>query len=576
MENGRDFQVRHKKMNLFWAVIFRLDPGRSFDVVLNPNFASIIDVGTIIVSGTAMKDIPKSRSPGSDLDGGPYCVFNTTTNRLQTSGFVSSGFLVTNQDCRTNCELAGCTQYRLDSFATLSYTKLSQCVVAESFHYSLASTKQEQWCSNFDIQKSVFNFRGQSYIVQWYWLGWGTRNDCMNAILCGPTSHYFDPTQSSTLEWCQAVPPGKFSPVCSNNIGDCTSPSWAGGMELAVWTSHGFGQPEGCGIRLLTAAILTGMDVSPITASQWTVSSYISLGSTILPNSEAILFGIFMIFFISIKFISPNTLQLCLFHRDLTVDRDSTVVTSGDIQWFPGEGRTVSVSLNSNRIQFYIDGILVSESSIVAPLLRAAIGRVSVESISSKLTPLVVHVGPVFVQETDFESATTAAPNPYLANTYGPDMSIGRIEFSHFAFSTTTSTSTGTVFIPPAKSSDSSPLTTKTSTLITTITTEVLSSSSSVTTATVMAQPATTVEIPTVSPASSSSPITGLFIAFVVLTIVGICLYIFLKRWRKQKRRGSDPPTHVLFPPEESWNMPPSWWTNNEPEPEARWTSNLN
>jgi hypothetical protein len=568
-------------MNRIWLLLSGTTITRLKDTLVNPQLATVSGLGTIYLLGSSLVNSPKVRNPAPDTDGGPYCVFNTTTNRLQTSGFVSSGFLVSNQDCRSNCALPGCTQYRLDSYTSFSYTKLNQCVVAEAFHYSLAGAAREQWCDSFDLQRSVFSFRGQTYIDQWYWLGWGTKNDCMNAILCGPTSHYFDSTQLSSLAWCQPVPAGKYSPACSNNVADCAAPPWADDMRLAIWTSHGFGQPDGCGVRLVASALFTCIDVSSINlASPWTISATIGLGSIFPPNTEMILFGSFLTFCISLRVIGPNMIDLSLYHRDLTVSGQVATVSSATIQWFPGEVRMISISLDAAgpyRLLYFIDGVFVSSSSVIPPLLRASIGRFKTTQFTTILGPSTIHVGPVFAQASDFESSTTSAPNPYLNwGTGGSlDFSISNIQISSYTMTTTTSpspTSSGTVFIPATTSTQIVQSTTRTeSTSMTaqeTTQTPITVAETSLITAT---STTTTTEVMMTSVPETSTTITSLFIAFVVLTTVGIFFYMAYKYWRKRRekmRRASDPFETDMSQPE-----PEAWYTSDAYHTNQYWTS---
>jgi len=557
----------------------------SASIVRNSQLSDSISDKSVTFSAASFNRINKYRNPGTDTDIGPYCVIDPTTNKLQTSTFVSSGFLITNQDCRTNCDLAGCTLYRRDSLAGSTYTKLSHCVVAEAFHFSIAESRQETWCDKFDLRRSVFIFRGQTYIDQWYWLGWGSMNDCMNAILCGPSSHFFDSSQSQSLAWCQPVPPGKFSPTCANSIADCNIPSWADGMKLAVWTSHGFGSAEGCGIRLVTPAIVKDIDVGALTGPVWTVSWTVQFQTPFIIGAETILFGIFLFFSLAIFFISSTIVRLEFFHNELTVSSSTTTVQSSDIQWLPGETRQISISLStSGMIQFYVDTRFVSESPTVPPLFRASIGRLTIAGFEEILSSDIIHIGPVFVKASDFESSSTNGQNPYTSWIMGTDLTVGDIAFSRSAMTTTTTAVpvSTTVFIPP-------PVTTQfvllEVTSRTTARAELVESTTRVvsenTATPVQSTESTTTARETSTTSSSAlSEITTevhviestgaiwwigsvlLLLGFSILTIFGIKEY---KRRKKKRRRSSTSP---MFPEDHSWiqnvTLPgPEAWSNN-------------
>ena len=267
----RDFS-KMKRKRLIISLVFSATYGVRGDIVVNSVFGSTAGDGAFRIPSFGWKDSAKVRLAAPDLDEGPYCFLNSTTNKMQTSAYVTSGFVVTGSACRSNCDLAGCTEYRLDSVSSMTYSKQSQCAVAEAFHYSLTGSRRERWCPYHDWIKSVFSFRGREYKDQWYWLGWSSENDCMNAILCGPTSHYFDVTQRSSLAWCQPVPAGFYSPACANSISPCSRPSFADDMRLAFWTSHGFGQADGCGVRAVTPAVMTAFDSSAIEGEEWSIS----------------------------------------------------------------------------------------------------------------------------------------------------------------------------------------------------------------------------------------------------------------------------------------------------------------
>lgn len=475
-------------MNCLLRIISWASLVHSSTTTINSQLSSPISAGVVGFNAVAFNGMPKQRGRAPDSDNGPYCVIDPTSNKLQTSNFVSSGFLVSSQDCRTNCDLAGCTLYRRDSLSGTTYSKLSQCAVAESFHYSVAGSRQETWCDKFDLRRSVFSYKGQTYIDQWYWLGWGSMNDCMNAILCGPSSHYFDASQAQTLAWCQPVPLGKFSPPCVNSIGECTVPPWADDMKLAVWTSHGFGAADGCGLRLVTSAIVRDTDIGALSGPVWTISAEIGFKSPFQVGSETMLFGIFLTFALSVVFLAPTVVRIKFFHRDFTVSASAATVSSADIQWFPGEARKISVCLSPNsNIQFYIDERFVSESPIVGSVFRASIGRFMIPSFVDILSSSVVHIGPVFAEVADFESASSSGINPYANWGMGSDLAVGNIAFQRSVMTTTTTqrpTET-TLFIPP--------------TVITSSSLGTLYSSSS----------SFPKDAPTTEPTSSTSPLTS-------------------------------------------------------------------
>lgn len=572
-----------KKMKVFWlfSMVLRFS---NTEAVVNSRFASVDQFGSITVRAVSSSDIPVRRSPALDRDQGPYCILNTTTNLMQTSAFVTSGFLVSNSDCRNDCDKAGCTQYRQDSPTSTTYTKLSQCVVAEAFHFALEKSRQERWCPYFDLQKSVFRFRGVQFISQWYWLGWGTQNDCMNAILCGPSSHYFDPSQTDSLAWCQPVPNGMFSRQCSNALTPCKAPDWADDMRLAVWTSHGFGDPDGCGVRLLTPAIIPNQDSTALMDSPvgWSVIFKLTIPGPFRTGSESIIFGVFLVFFLSVVVTGINTVRLRIFHRDWTLDTVTSTIESVDIQWYPNESRKITISFSKGYFSYLIDSFFASDKR-VSQTLRS-LGRLSSNVFELLLTSFPIHVGPVFVDTTDFVPLDSTV-NPYLSRTSaGLDFILdSQIALNAFPVTITTappSTSTS-IFIPPMVSvepeliasstfprTETIPLTTKSQSPGTSTVTSSTESKPSYSTASSTSTTSTPMSV-----TEPSSTMTIMFAVFVVLTGLGIIGYVCYKRYKKKKRRRlSDavwaiPPTapasmlDVTYSATESWSGA-NYWLN--------------
>jgi hypothetical protein len=99
---------------------FLIVAGAVQGAVINPTLARLSRAtGVVSVSSFSSLSVPKFVAPAADPDTGPYCFFNKTTNSMATSTYVSSGFVVTDKACGANCDLAGCTQYRLNSYFPL-------------------------------------------------------------------------------------------------------------------------------------------------------------------------------------------------------------------------------------------------------------------------------------------------------------------------------------------------------------------------------------------------------------------------------------------------------------------------
>lgn len=427
-----------KKMNpILWLLIL-LDFREQFhkaEINLNHNLADLVDQA-VRISLFTNASLARSRSTVADPDAGPYCLLNSTTSSFVTSIYASSGFIVSSGDCRVSCEGRGCTQYRYNSPPpNPSYVLLSQCVAAESFHYSLAGTKREVWCPFYDYEKSVFTFKGRVYKAQWYWLGWGTKDDCMNAILCGPTSHYFDISQSASLAWCQPTPWGMFSPSCSNAVKHCTIPKFADDMRLAFWTSHGYGYADGCGVRLVTSALITGVDTFALTTPQWTVSADIKLFGGIRTGAQSILFGAFSVFFIAVAITGLGRLCVKFHHYAITVSRTDVMVTSDEVDWFPGEHKRIVASLGRDgKLTIYVGNTIVYRE--LAGSSTGSLGTLITQGLKGQLTAKSIHVGPVFAESSDFVNMTTMT-NPYIGNDY-MDFEFSNFELSAVPFVPTT------------------------------------------------------------------------------------------------------------------------------------------
>ena len=522
---------------LIWLVL--VGPSRH-EVIPNRNFVTISGPGVLELLFRASSSIPKYRSTGPDPDEGPYCFFNSSTNRMTTSVYVTSGFITTDSECGSNCELAGCTEYRLNSVTSGTYTQLSRCVVAEAFHYSLPGSRRELWCPAYDWNSSVFTYKGRVYKDQWYWLGWGSAADCINAVLCGPTSHYFDTTQSSTLAWCQPVPDGMYSGTCSNGVRSCNIPAFADDMRLAFWTSHGFGDPNGCGVRLIAGGLISAVDTSALNGNQWSISVPIQLHSPFVVGNDLIIIGTFLLFYIALAIVGPAHVILRVFHAQWTLTPTTAVILSDVVDWYPEESKLVIISLDRGVVSFFVNSARVG--SVKASASTAYMPAVLTPQFTSLLTSSTMHVGPVFVNDGDF----TSSDHPYHSTNDGIDATVGTVEIASSAFLPTTTTLAPTYTlastispsgssVPSSVSDDRSASTTSDTQSSTTVYVERSSMSLIVTSATL--ETTETVGVKNVPVTGSQDH--GLMVAFIVLVLViaavsvGFCLY----RHRKKKRR---------------------------------------
>lgn len=465
---------------------------------------------------------------------------------MTTSTYVSSGFVVTDKACGANCDLAGCTQYRLNSYFPLGYSQLSTCLVAEAFHFSLAGSRKEKWCPWYDLQRSVFVFRGKTYNSQWYWLGWGTSSDCMEAILCGPSAYFFDSSQGNSLAWCQPVPRGFFSHQCANDIHPCTNnPAGitGGSMDLAYWTSHGYGSPSGCGIRLVCAAVLRGYDVSAFSSQMWSIAFSVQLFPPFIVGNSELILGSFRLFSIGVVIVSPSSIELKFFHSMWTVTRSASRVTISDypIAWFPGESKTIVVSFASQILRVYINTVKIGQVGLSES--SASIGSLLSGDIPAILTPDTLHIGNVFVSNTDDFTGASSSDSPY---TYkgGIDFSIlsDSVEVSDQEFTTTTTTTSSTVFQFPSSlvyttsflSSTVSVPTTFPSSSCSSITVPVTSSETTISQNT---SPPTEISLSIMSPSSSISDggIAGIIIGIILFIACIACVAKKLRRSRRKK-----------------------------------------
>jgi uncharacterized membrane protein YphA (DoxX/SURF4 family) len=578
------FSRPRRKMKRMIFVITLLTSGfgnMNERIQLNPTTSSLNELGVISVRLASSLFRVRKQNPGPDKDIGPYCVRNTTTNTITTSIYASFGFITTQTQCRSDCSLPGCTLYRSSSSPpNPSYSLLTSCTNAESFHYSVAGSQREIWCPFYDYEKSTFTFRGRVYKDQWYWLGWGSESDCMNAVLCGPTSHYFDATQIDTLKWCQPTPLGMYSLPCDNGVHACNTPPFVEDMTLAIWTSHGYGKPDGCGARQVTSALIKGMDLFPLSSPEWTLSSHISLSGVFPVGGALILLGSLLTFFIGVVFTSMSSVRIAFFHSKWTVDPIQSVITTDPIIWFPGETKTLMVTLFRGWISVFQNYELVTSLEAVAS--SASIGTIITTGITDILSSDSVHVGPVFLEATDFFGSTCGGKNMYLDNA-DADFEVSNVKISAGGYQPTTTTTTTTV-----SRARTSTLTSASSflevavsptdwvdpvTVTATSTTPVFSTTdSSLISSSTLSVPTTTVISsanplgrdlvpPEIQPASSNND--GLliaFIIFIIITVIGIGGYYI---YRKRKRKIKDPQPLFDFTSDPVFNA----WVTPDPHP---------
>ena len=297
----------------------------------------------------------------------------------------------------------------------------------------------------------MFAYRGKQYNIQWYWLGWGTSSDCMNAIMCGPSSVFFDNSQTESLAWCQPVPNGYYSEQCSNGLHACRIPEiCGGGMSLAFWTSHGYGSPTGCGVRLVCPASQSGFDLGLLTSYfSWTVSVVLRIMSPLIPSSSDVIFGSFPTFAIGVTVESGSSVRLRIFHSMWTVSSSNCWLLTDPIRWFVDETRTVSVSFsNQKNINVYIDNKLVSTFDLTPS--TASIGTLVTGEFHEVFGSESVHIGQVFASPMDFAGSTTSA-FPYSMNSPpGLNFALSNLTITAQSITTTTSTlaPTFSTFLP--------------------------------------------------------------------------------------------------------------------------------
>ena len=389
-----------------------------------------------------IRDLVSVSSQDPDL--GPYCYFNSTSGNMTTGYFASSGFMVSNTACRSACSQAGCSLYRESPFGSGTYSLMSQCAASEAFHYAPPNSQKEVKCPFVDMNLSKFLFRGTHFTVQWYWLGWPTSADCMNAVLCGPTSVFFDPSQSTSLQWCQPTPRGFYSQQCSNQLLPCIPPDLMKDLSLGYWTSHGFGQPYGCGAKLVALAALSGIDISLITnPTAFTILSTVTIQPFSIPHafpSWTILFGTFLTFFVGIKLTSPASAVLSFFHKSLTVDQFTTWIETPEFQLaIPYQPISIAISFDVNRIRIFVN--LKQVFSSPSTTSSYSIGSLSTSSlIPSNWTSSLIHVGPFFQATDDVVPGNTGGPNPYSfwSNSVSPiDFSVSNIRIVPQVLTTT-------------------------------------------------------------------------------------------------------------------------------------------
>ena len=483
-------RVLQKNMGFLILVALCLVHSKS-EIVVNPAFATKTSASCVRVDGLKSKQISRIQQPGPDIDIGPYCSINSTSNSMVTGVFASFGFLVTNTQCKGVCSLAGCTWYRETSVNSGSFNLMNQCLVAESFYYSVQGSMFETWCPFYDWNASVFTFKGRVYKDQWYWLGWPTRDDCMQAVLCGPTSHFFDYSQTLSKAWCQPTPLGSYSPQCTNTILPCSAPTNITG-PTSFWTSHGYGHSSGCGMRMGTPSFLTAPTsmVSGFTQS-WNIRFVLTLlGPFPTSPAQTIILGVFTKFFIGIKYIDISTVKLFVFHQYY----DS--VSSVSISWYPGETKIVAFYLDpvSQGIQFYLNDLLLGPF-IWLTWATLFLMPHNISALPANATSLI-HIGPYYTIANDFPDSTFPV-NPY-DNQAQVDFQVCTVSLAAGNIVTTTTTTTSTT----------TRSTTTTSTTITTTT-----STSTTTTTSMSAPPATSTSSITTSTTTTSSSSTSMSIA---------------------------------------------------------------
>lgn len=464
------------------------------DTFVNPPMSESISNGILLFNSRKPNGALES-SATADPDLGPYCYLNVTSGNLTTGFFASSGFMITNAVCRTSCTQAGCSGVRESPFGSDVYSPMSQCAVAEAFHYAVAGVQKESKCPYVDMNVSKFPFRGTQYLLQWYWLGWPTMGDCMNAILCGPTSVYFDASQISTLKWCQPTPYGFYSPQCSNQLRPCNPPRNFADMSLGYWTSHGFGKPDGCGSKMIALAAISGIDISPIHTSTFTILASIT---TVTPSSIhpypswTILFGTLLSFFVGIRLTTPSTAIISFFHASLTVGPFDTWIETPELPWEYSEPMQLAISNDGISVSIFIDSVLV----LTVPSTTTnsySIGTLSPSSLVPSNWSSLVHVGPIFVTSPQFQAVTTGGINPYDFWTRDStlDFAVANIRVVPQVFTTTT--------IPPIVTTTTTPLIVSTFTMPTTTPGESLHSTPSTLSTATTSYSTTTVSVKTES-----------------------------------------------------------------------------
>jgi hypothetical protein len=564
-------------------------------VLLTVQVIAGVGASVITTSGTAVlsmdgqiiiDSIPDvelvERAAASDPDLGPMCSLNRTTNTFSTGLYASYGFIATNADCKADCTRPGCTGYYANVIGSGNYFQLPYCLASEAFHYAKSGERKESFCPYYSLDRTVFEFRGTLYKAQWYWLGWPTDYNCAEAILCGPTSHYFDYSQSSSLTWCQPVPVGFYSPQCDNRLLRCTLPDWAGDGSLGYFTSHGFGRPDGCGYRLAYSATLSGVNTRLVMDSDsFSIGCSFSLYTPPPVGRLGILVGSFSQFYIAIQPTSASSVHFVLFHSRWTIGPSSSVQLSASVDLDFGIDYRLIVTGDGSNISFILNDIVISRDKQVV-----STGGLGATNFGNLTNLNFIHFG--FVNLNNFINSNNS---PYLfqsnlngrignllvsSGTYVPTVKPVYTSTAQYVWSppptqsptTKSPSTTSTTPRAPAMSSTAetavsgggdSILAQPTTTAVPTSTKPPVTNPTS----TVVVTAGMTAGIPTTLPlsvgesSSESGPLIGLII-MTILIIISIIFY-FLKKFKKLKNpfnRSTPSPPPADYPLTSSWDIP--------------------
>jgi hypothetical protein len=415
----------------------------------DPSFARLDDYGTIVIDPSDYTSLLPARPVGNDPDTGPYCWHNQVLDKYEMSPWRNDWIMYTGHwilcHLDRDCTAIGCCKWEETEYKSNVWVPAPHgCAPVFPWWYAAGPPGNRTMlvCPKFDNVTSTFTFRGEEFVNFMEHIGHILgEHDCHRNIMCSPTTHYFDDTQHDTLKWCQETPVGMYSPQCNNTLLPCTP---MGDMRMRYFSSHGYGDPEGCEVRSIAPALVAADPFDPSSAV-FSLRVYVELDiSQPWPamSQPAQVFGLLNRFMVGIQPTGEDRLvRLALFHRDWTVRPDAAILLTEPIDWADRDTRRyLVIEGNGAVIRFSVDGEQVA--SFLQEASTADIGAFNVSGLPSDIVNgTSMHVGFMAVGlESDYINGT--APHPYTTELFARMSVSDIVALGSLLTTTTTTTST--------------------------------------------------------------------------------------------------------------------------------------